>query len=576
MQWIQCNDQYLYLLLADSSKPKLLDLLGGIEESVNRQLHDAKMSFQLQPLGDITPGPDLENAIGPDTDLTLLGVFVTICLLILIPACFNYANLSIARALKRYKEIGLRKTLGGKRRHIFSQFITETVAIVVLSLLGAVLIFFVIRPEFEDMMPGSWLDLTVTFEMIAMFLLFAIVTGFLTGVFPATYFARLSPIEALKGKLNTTGFSRMRIRRALIVFQFALSFCFIVLLIVFGRQYRYNLNFNYGFNTDNILDVQLQDVNQSTLRNEFTRLAAIQNLSMSSHILGISSSQTYARNYTANDSIEVFQIFCDSRFVDNMGLQLVAGEDFSDGLGNYARYILVNEEFIRSWQISDPRKAIGRSFIVNGKELEVRGVLKNFHFAPLQVPIKGFLLRNDPTQFKYANLKIASPDMQTTRSEIEELWGTLSSRKFEGRFFDDEMEEMYQFYRSLLKMIGFLGLIAISITLLGLLGMVIYTVEPRTKEVGIRKVFGANEANITSLLSKDFLKLMLWAIAFAIPLNTLFVDEFLSALQYYRITLGVWDVALSLLLFGLIGVTTILSQTLKAARANPIDTLRHE
>jgi putative ABC transport system permease protein len=576
-QWTSYTNQYIYLLVDDpSNKENIQRLLNGIANKVNSQSNDTKVMFNLQALGDITPGPDLENSLGPDSDNTLIVVFGTICLLILLPACFNYANLSIARTLKRSKEIGLRKTLGGAKMQIFAQFITETVAIVVLALIGAVLIFLMIRPEFEDMMPGSWLDLSLTWQMLVMFLLFAVATGFLTGVVPALYFAGLNPIQALKGKSNAKGFSRMRARKVLIVFQFALSFCFIVLLIVFSRQYRSNLNFDYGFNTNNILDVKLQGVNHAILRSEFSRIHAVQDVSMSSDILGLSYSSTFARERTGVDSLKVFQLFCDPHYVNNMGLHLVAGKNFPTDLVQRERHILVNEEFLRARQIMHPNEALGRTFIVEGKELEVIGVLKNFHFAPLQEPIKSFFLRTDPSHYSYANLKVASNDMHATLADMEKKWSALSARKFDGRFFDDEMEEMYHFYTALIKMIGFLGLVAISITLLGLLGMVIYMIEPRKKEVGVRKVFGANEASITLLLSRDFLTLMAWSIGFAIPVSTLLIDDFLSELQYYRISLNVWDILVSLVIFLSIGLGTIASQTRKAARANPIDALRYE
>jgi ABC-type antimicrobial peptide transport system permease subunit len=160
---------------------------------------------------------------------------------------------------------------------------------------------------------------------------------------------------------------------------------------------------------------------------------------------------------------------------------------------------------------------------------------------------------------------------------MEKIWSKLSNtRKFEAHFFDDEMEELYHFYWALLKMIGFLGTLAISIALLGLLGMVIYTTESRTKEIGVRKVFGASEASITYLLSKDFLRLMVWAIGFGIPVSILLFDDFLSELQYYRVSLNVWDILVGLIVFFLIGIITIASQTRKAAGANPIETLRYE
>src|SRR5690606_35997579 len=191
------------------------------------------------------------------------------------------------------------------KTQVFFQFITETVAISVIALAGAIIIFFLIRPGFEDMMPGSWLDLSLTWEMLGLFLLFAVVAGFLAGVFPALYFAGLNPIQALKGKSNARGFSRMPVRKVLIIFQFALSFCFIVLLIVFSRQYRYNLNFDYGFDTENILDVELQGADPVTFRSEFSRHAAVQDLSLSSGILGLSHSGTYVRPPAGGDSLEV-------------------------------------------------------------------------------------------------------------------------------------------------------------------------------------------------------------------------------------------------------------------------------
>ena len=160
---------------------------------------------------------------------------------------------------------------------------------------------------------------------------------------------------------------------------------------------------------------------------------------------------------------------------------------------------------------------------------------------------------------------------------MEKAWSNLSNtRKFEAHFFDDEIEEMNKFYWALLKMLGFLGLIAISISLLGLLGMVLYATEIRTKEVGIRKVFGASEASISYLLSKDFLMLMIWALGFAIPVSILLFDDFLSEIQYYRVSLNVWDILIGLVIFSLIGIVTIASQTWKAASANPVETLRHD
>lgn len=578
-QWVSFNGQYLYVLLGDAlATGQLQQSLDRISQDVSDPSQQAKVSFKLQALGDITPGPDLEDAMAPDTDNTLLVVFGTICLLILLPACFNYANISIARALKRSKEIGLRKTMGGARIQIFIQFTIETIAITVIALAGGILIFMVIGPEFKSMMmAASWLDLSLTWEVVGMFLLFAIGTGLLAGVFPALHFAGLNPIQSLKGQSGSRSLYGVRIRRALIIFQFALSFCFIVSLFVFSRQYRYNLNFNFGFHTENVLNVELQGVDPVTFKSEFSRLASVQALSMSSGILGLSYSSTMIREQPGGDSLKVFQHFVDQDYIGNMGLSLLAGRNFPDVSAQWERYMVVNEEFLRTWKIATPAEALGKTFVADGKELEVIGVLKNFHFGPLQVPIKSFVLRTDPSRFSYGNVKVASADIQATLALMEKTWNKLSSnRKFEARFHDYDMQRAYDFYWALLKIIGYMGLLAVAISLLGLLGMVVYTTETRIKEVGIRKVFGGSEASIVYLLSKDFLKLMLWATGFAVPASLLLFDNFLSALQYYRVSLNASDIISSFVVFFSIGIATIASQTWKAAEANPVDTLRHE
>jgi hypothetical protein len=397
------------------------------------------------------------------------------------------------------------------------------------------------------------------------------------GVFPALYFAGLNPIQALKGKSGPGSFSRTRLRKGLIIFQFALSFCFIVLLILFSRQDRYNLDFDYGFNTENILDVELQGTDPAIFKSEFARLAAVQDVSMSSDILGLSYSVTQVREEAGPDSLEVSQIFVDPNYVGNMDLQLLAGRNVPNGTSRKEQHIIVNEEFLRAWKIASPIDAVGKTFMVDGKMLEVIGVLKNFHFAPLQIPIKSFLLRTDASRYAYANLKVASNDIHAAFADMERVWNRLNnSRKFEAHFFDDEMEWVYHFYWALLKLIGYLGVLAISISIFGLLGMVIYTTETRTREVGIRKVFGASEANLTYLLSKDFVKLMLWAMGFAIPFCFYWFDDILSTMQYYRVRINLGDIVAGLIILFLVGILTIASQTRKAARANPIDTLRYE
>lgn len=195
----------------------------------------------------------------------------------------------------------------------------------------------------------------------------------------------------------------------------------------------------------------------------------------------------------------------------------------------------------------------------------------------LREPIYSFFFRYNPTRFTYANLTIASTDINATLTSMEAVWNSISNgNKFEAKFFDKEIAESYDSYKVLLKMTGFLGLLAISISCLGLLGMVVYTTESKTKEVGIRKVMGASAASITYLLSKDYLKLMLIAIVIATPITWLFFDTLLSQLQYYRVTIGILDVLLSIVVLVSLGLGAIATQTLRTAAINPAETLKYE
>lgn len=572
--------QYVYLLVDDESVlPGVEDRLDKLSQEASKR-GEAKINFDLQALSDITPGKELTaltGGLGPQWDTLGLTVFGITCLLILTPACFNYTNISIARALKRSKEIGLRKTMGGLKNQIFFQFITETIIITFVSLLGGLLIFYFIRKEFQSMMvSGSMLDLSLTWQMGFAFAGFAIFTGFVAGFFPALHFAGLNPIQALRNQTGKNS-SKGRIRKGLTIFQFALSFCFIVALVVFSRQYRYSLNYDFGFQRENILDVQLQGVDPDKFRNEFSRLASVQEMSMSSGVMGTSRWIGQAFAVESRDSFDVYQTFGDPNYVNVLKLDLIAGKNFPNEPWQREKYIIVNEEFVKQFKLGSPHEALGKMFTVEGNDVEVIGVLKNFNYSKLNGPIEAFMMRINPKQFSVANLKVNFTDAYSSLSQMESVWKTLEpEKKFEAQFFDDEIREAYDEYETLLKLVGFLGVLAISISLLGLLGMVVYTSETKVKEVGIRKVMGASTRSITLLLSKDYLMLMIWAALFAIPFTVWIADIVLSNMQHYHVTLSFWDIVVSLCILLGMGLATIASQTFKTASTNPAETLRSE
>ena len=583
-QWTAYYREYIYVLLSEEGNEGDLQMyLNKVAADTYAQL-PVKIKFETQPLSEITMGPDYRMAIGPKWEGEGMVVFAVVALLILLPACFNYTNISIARALKRAKEIGLRKTMGGVKNQIFFQFITETVVITLISLVGGILIFLLLSHEFQSMLVNtSWkeikefstLNLSLTPRILFLFLLFALFTGLIAGIIPALYFGGLNPIQALKNNAHA-GSSGMRVRKTLTVFQFALSFAFILSLVVFSRQYQYTLNFDFGFAKENIVNIPLQGVKPELVKTEFSQLASVQSVALSSKVLGLGYSKIWIKN-ADKDSTEVAQLFVDRNYLSMFGLTLLAGNNFPDETWQRERFIIVNEEFLKAYKIESAAEAIGRTYVVEGNELEVVGVVKNFHFATLRDPIRQFFFRMNPEQFAYAHLKVQTTDAFGLFTEFEAHWKNLNSeRKLEADFFEDELNEAYSMYQVFIKVFGFLGMLAITISLLGMLGMVVYTSETKAKEVSIRKVMGATVYSLAFMLSKDYLKLMLLAILLAAPVTAYLFSRVLPSIQYYSINISLWDVLLSTVVLLGLGLATIISQTYKSALTNPAETLRRE
>lgn len=371
----------------------------------------------------------------------------------------------------------------------------------------------------------------------------------------------------------------MWFRKSLTVFQFILSFGFIVALIVSARQYRYSMNYDFGFQRENIYDVNLQEVDPNLFASEYSKLSFVNNISFSSDVLGLHSSfnGTWMKMDGTSDSLQVSEMFCDRKYIEDLNLKFLAGSNFPDIPWNHEQAIIVNERFLDVFKIPSAADAIGKVVNVDRQNLQIIGVLKDFHYSSLREAIKSFAFRTNPSQYRHANLKVSFTDALTGISQMEKLWKKMgNTTAFKGDFLNEEISMAYRSYTSLIKISGFLGLLAISISLLGMLGMVVYTSETRTKEVGIRKVLGASVSGIAFLLSKDYLKMMGWAFIIAIPLSVAMINKMLSMTQYYSVRLTIWDILVAMFVLVCLGVITISTQTLRTASLNPADTLKNE
>lgn len=573
--WVKFLNQYVYVRLREGEQVSSLQkYLERVTTSVYRS-SSTKVTFDAMALQDIAMGPDLRNAIGEKWEASGFFLFGVFALMILLPACFNYANLSIARAMRRAKEIALRKTVGGVRSQIFFQFVTETVVIALISLIGSLGIFVLIRSEFQSMLvAGSSLDLSLTPRLLILFMFFAIGVGVSAGVLPAAYFAKMNPLEAFKSRGVRGG--SLRVRKVLTVFQFVLSFGFILSLLAIHRQYRYATRFDFGFQQESIVDIPFQDVKPQQLTTALSSLSCVKSISQSSGILGVTFSSTWLKT-EANDSIATAQQFVDRNYMDNLQIVFLAGDNFPNEDWSRERYAIVNEEFLKVQKIAAPIDAIGRMYQVDGRDLEVIGVVKNFHFAPLNYPIGSFVFRENPAEFRYANVLVNEGNVFNMLTQMEDTWKALpTEKKFIAKFFEDEVLEAYGTYSAVLKIVGFLALMAITISMLGMIGMVVYTAQTRTKEVGIRKVMGATVESMMLLLSRDYLKMLGWSVLISTPLTILLLNAIIPHIQYYHAEISVWDVLMSLVVLAGVGVSTIMVETYKTAMTNPATTLRSE
>ncbi len=577
--WKSFLNSYVYLLLSENTEP------GSIERYLNQlakqkySKQNIKASFELQSLNKIVPGPELYDQIGPNWGYQGLFLIGLMTLIVLVPACSNYASLSISQSLERMKEIGVRKLMGGEKKQIFLQFIAESVTIVLLALFFSYPMFEVIRGDIlNQMVETSPMDLSPTLATFIGFLLFAVLVGIAAGVVPALYFSKLSPINALKGKeVKTSGGSYFR--KIILTLQFILSLGFIMAVVIMIRQYQYSVNYNFGFEQQNVLDVELQNVKPQLFKNEYGKISSVHSISMSSHILGIgSATERYIKISNQLDSVEASSISVDQAFISNMKLALLAGKDFSDRTSENSGLIIVNEELVKSLNLKDPLDAINKPFeLTDGREVRIAGVLKNFHYSGLKEPIKNFFFEYDPDRFKYANLKLQSGGAVNSLAAMKKLWKTIGGEgKFTAQFFSDEIKDAYSFYKMIMKLWGFLGLLAITVACLGLLGTVSFTIKKRVKEIGIRKVMGASSKSLVLLLSKDFLILMVIASVITIPVIYFLMNHLLVSIQHYSVQIGFLEISVSVIIIMFLGLTTILSQTLKAANANPVNNLRTE
>ena len=539
-------------------------------------------AFELFPLKDLYFSAVL---YGHQGNKQMVYVFMAIAVFILLIACVNFLNLSTARASLRAKEVGIKKVVGSTRKRLVTQFLGESILFSLVSFVAAIGLAATFLQEFSNLTQRSLtMDYFWSPLVLIIFIGGVILVGILAGIYPAFYMSAFRPVAALKGG-RAKGVRSGGFRKVLISFQFAISITLIFATSVVLKQLHYIKNKDLGFQKNHIVYMEIarnrsiRD-NKEAFKNRLMQLPQIYNVTYSQGRPGLVYNWEGFEHKGERSSYAIFTV--DPDYFDVYGLEIIAGRNFSREMStDHLRTCLLNETAVRTLELKEPVGTIlrhsdlgGSSFPVN--DVEVIGVVKDFHYQTLRFPIQPQMFGwNDPWLWMIS-VKISAENVPATIAHIEKTWQEFSPEfPFDFHFVDDLVENQYQNEERLAKTIGYFAGLGIFIACLGLFGLAAFMAEQRTKEIGVRKVLGASVGRILLLLSKEFSKWVIVANIVAWPLAYFAMNKWLADFAY-RTDIGVWPFVLSATLALTIAMMTVSYQSIKAATANPIDSLRYE
>ena len=581
-----------YLLLKDKSS--IASLQAKIPGFMKKEMATALsggdyVNFHLEPLKSIhlhSPYDGFE----PNSSVTYIYIIGVVALLILAIACFTYVNLSTARSMERAKEVGIRKVSGAFKKQIFWQFIGESMILSVISLLLSLALAALLLPSFNHLADRQ-LSLSSMFSplIIGLSLMIILCISLAAGSYPALILSGFQPVKVLKGAFKNTG-SGLWLRKTLIVFQFAISAFLIVATFIIQNQLHYIQTKDLGYDKDHIVVLPLDQKTTgilNTIKTEFKMNPDVLSLTKANNEpINIVSGYSMSRaDQVGKGGISVNANVVDEDFIKTIGAKIIAGTDFTEQDSKDVlepteqekkkyHYIL-NESAAKAlgWT---PEEAIGKKmFLGEQRPGIVKAVVKDFNFSSFHDPIKPLVLFNEPWGGSLL-VKLSGKHLPQTLAFLESKWKQLiQHRPFEYRFLDDDYNKLYQSEMRLGKALNIFATIAILLAALGLFGLSAYSIQQRTKEIGIRKVLGASVPNVITLLSKDFLSLVIVASIIAFPIAWWVMHQWLQDFVY-RVSIGWWIFLIAGIIAIIITLLTVSFLAIKAAVANPVKSLRTE
>ncbi len=588
------NSFFTYILMPENFSPK--KMIAQFPAFVDRRMTGQEYignqpskftKLGLQKLTDIHLYSHTDYEAEPNSDISRVYIFSAIALFILLIACINYMNLSTARSALRGKEIGIRKVVGARRKELIGQFLGESILVCwAATILAAVLTYTALpwlnKVSGQDLSFGTLLQAKIIIPL----LITPFVVGFLSGIYPAMFMSSFQPVKTLKGLFKVGG-SSISFRKILVVAQFSISIILIITTVIVFQQLHYIQKKSLGYDRDRVITMSYtNEVSRQydAFRTELLKNTSFKDMTRSSRIPTGRLLDNMGASTLAGDSLrpvttDIKFISADYDFISTFGIRMAAGRFFSRDYGTDTASFVINESTVKALGWKNPKEAIGKDFKYGNQTGHIIGVLNDFHFESMHQAIVPMILLMLPPSFPYFNnlsIKIAGNNLASALTQFETSWKKFfPETPLDYTFLDDNFDRLYESEQKQATLFTAFACIAIFIACLGLFGLSAFAISQRIKEIGVRKVLGANVSGIVGLLSKDFLILVGVAALMAFPVAWYAMNNWLQDFAY-RVNIQCWVFIVAGVTAALIAFITVSFQAIKAAVANPVRALRSE
>jgi putative ABC transport system permease protein len=568
-----------YVMLEPSISLENFDRkLTGYLKKLDEELTD---ELALQPLTDIHLFSNLGHDLSNRGDIKYVWIFSALAVFVLLIAGINFMNLTTARSSNRAKEVGLRKVVGAERIQLIRQFFGESVLMAIFAYCLGLILVELLLPLFNTLsgkeIISAWRNNPV---FLIVFFGIAVLTGIFSGSYPALFLSSFKPIQVLRGPLRSAGGNPF-FRKALVIFQFSLAVFLIVGTVVISRQLSYMRNKDLGFNREHVIHISIHGElheNYGAIRERFLQNPEVLHVTASMALpTNIQSSPGTPEweGKNPDEQMEIKADFVDYDYIETFGIPMVEGRSFSRQFATDAETaFIVNEEAVRRMGLQPP--VVGRSFGFWGIDGQIIGVMKDAHFQPLHQKIEPLVFKMFPPWLRRMYVNFRSENIPAVLRALEKSWNEMNTGyPFDFRFLDEDFHDLYKAEAKMRGIFRSFASLAVFIACLGLFGLASFMAEQRTKEIGVRRVLGATVSGITLMMSRDFAKWVLIANLIAWPVSWIFINRWLKGFAY-RMDMGIMVFLIPALFSIGVALVTVSFQTFRAARSNPVDSLKFE